>query len=79
MPRVGALLVVGIILWLGRQATTLAGKDGDGVRVDKDKRTVTIEAKIAPGSWPTSRARSIPSRSSPAGPTPRGKKLMKRS
>src|ERR1700736_1891876 len=74
MPRVGALLVVGFTLWLSRYGITWAGKDGDGVRVDKDKRTVTIEAKIAPRKLAYLKGEVYPIEVIACWPHPKGKK-----
>ena len=48
MPRFFTLVLCGGALALGQLTTTFAGKEGDGVKIDKDKRTVAIDAKIAP-------------------------------
>ena len=48
MHRFLALLLCGCVVEAGQYSATFAGKDADGVRVDKVKGTVTIDAKIAP-------------------------------
>ncbi|HZZ77089.1 MAG TPA: YdjY domain-containing protein [Gemmataceae bacterium] len=49
MKRIGILVVIGAVLGLGTAISSQEKKDGkSGVAVDKAKRTITIDAKIAP-------------------------------
>ena len=50
MKRMSILIVFGIFLALGTQLPSQEKKDG--VVIDKDKKTVTIDAKIAPRKLP---------------------------
>ena len=52
--------------------------DPEGVKIDKDKKAVIVDAKIAPASSPST-TRSTRSRWSPAGPTRRGRRPTRRS
>ena len=44
MPRFFTLVLCGAALAPSQLTTTFAGKEGDGVKIDKDKRTVAIDA-----------------------------------
>jgi hypothetical protein len=53
MKRIRVALVIGILIALGTQIPSQEKKDGTpGVAVDKAKKTVTIDAKIAPRKLP---------------------------
>jgi hypothetical protein len=53
MKRIRIALVIGILIALGTQLPSQEKKDGTpGVVTDKDKKTVTIDAKIAPRKLP---------------------------
>ncbi len=57
------------VVVLALAVLALADDKTPGLVVDKEKRTITIDAKVARArsSTPLTRAKSIPSRSSPAG------------
>ena len=48
MPRLVAVVVCGCLAGLAQYSTTFAGKDSAGVTIDREKGTVTIDAKMAP-------------------------------
>jgi len=48
MLRFVAIFLGGCALGLSTISTIYAGKEGDGLKIDKEKGTVTIDAKIAP-------------------------------
>src|SRR5262249_20039946 len=53
MKRFGIVVVIGAVLGYGAAVSSQEKKDGTpGVVVDKDKRTISIDAKIAPRKLP---------------------------
>lgn len=73
MKRILLTIVALGILALG-QHDTRAGKDASGVKVDKDKRTVTIDAKIAPRKLEYLKGEIYPIEVIACWPHPKGKK-----
>jgi hypothetical protein len=51
-PRLLGLLPAAVLLWLLAPAHGGEKKGAAGIKVDKDKRTVTIDAKVAPRKLP---------------------------
>jgi hypothetical protein len=62
-----------VLSGVGGAGTSLAGKEGAGIRVDKEKKTVTIEAKIAPRKLPHLKE-TYPIEVIASWPHPKGKK-----
>src|SRR5207302_8189522 len=74
MPRFFTLVLCGAALALSQLTTTFAGKEGDGVKIDKDKRTVAIDAKIAPRKLAYLKGEIYPLEVIACWPHPKGKK-----
>src|SRR5437867_2944793 len=73
MKRIGIALVVGIALTLTAYLPSQE-KKGGGVVVDKDAKTITIDAKIAPRKLPHLKGEIYPLEVIATWPHPKGKK-----
>src|SRR5438105_7797733 len=74
MHRLLAVLLCGCVLFPIEHSTTFAGKDSSGVIIDKEKRTVTIDAKIAPRKLAYLKGEVYPIEVIACWPHPKGKK-----
>jgi hypothetical protein len=71
MPGV---VVLGVCVALAPRASQGGGKGGDGVRVDRAKRTVTIDARVAPRKLPHLKGEIYPIEVIACWAHPKGKK-----
>src|SRR5262245_50489217 len=74
MARFRDLLLFGLCLVLLSNSTGTAGKDEGGVSVDKEKRIIKIDAKIAPRKLPHLKGEIYPIEVIACWPHPKGKK-----
>src|SRR6202162_2425997 len=73
MSRCLALVLCGCVLGIGQLSMSFAGKE-DGVKIDKNKGTVSIDAKIAPRKLAYLKGEVYPIEVIACWPHPRGKK-----
>jgi hypothetical protein len=75
MSRALGLIVIAVAILLASQMPTGAGKDDPaGIKIDKEKRTVTIDAKIAPRKLEYLKGEIYPIEVIACWPHPKGKK-----
>src|SRR5215475_6186129 len=74
MARFRDLLLFGLCLVLLSNSTGTAGKDEGGVSVDKEKRIIKIDAKIAPRKLPHLKGEIYPIEVIACWPHPKGRK-----